>query len=347
MLNDSRKLAQTSIITLVILGCLLVLYPFLAAVLFAGVLCVTLWPFYRRLRVLMRGGNTLSALLMTLLLVLGIVAPTILLAWNLGEALRLLATHLLPRLQAGFIATPPEWLLKLPFGNQLAEYWHRLTENRETLMAFLQQMGEPARQVALASIKLVSNGILQLLLVIFISFFLFRDGDHLANVLLRAARRLGGALGEEMLSLARGTVNGVMIGIVGTALAQALVAFVGFLIAGVPGALLLGMGTFLLSMIPVGPPLIWGGAAFWLYNQGETGWAIGMVIYGIAVISSVDNFVKPILISRTASLPILLIALGVFGGIFAFGFIGIFLGPTLLALAHTLFLRWVRQSETA
>jgi hypothetical protein len=139
-----------------------------------------------------------------------------------------------------------------------------------------------------------------------------------------------------MLKLARGTITGVMVGIVGTAAAQALVALIGFLIAGVPGAMLLAAAIFFLSMVPVGPPLIWGGAAFWLYDQGQTGWAIFMAVWGVAVISSVDNFVKPLLISRTASLPILLIALGVFGGVLAFGFIGIFLGPVLLALGHVL-----------
>ena len=103
---------------------------------------------------------------------------------------------------------------------------------------------------------------------------------------------------------------------------------------------MLAAAIFFLSMVPVGPPLIWGGAAFWLYDQGQTGWAIFMTIYGLAVISSVDNFVKPLLISRTASLPILLIALGVFGGIIAFGFIGIFLGPVLLALGLVLAEKW-------
>jgi predicted PurR-regulated permease PerM len=122
-----------------------------------------------------------------------------------------------------------------------------------------------------------------------------------------------------------------MIGIVGTAAAQALVAFV---IAGVPGALLLAAGTFFLSLVPVGPPLLWGGAAFWLYQQGDSGWAIFMVLWGALAVSSVDNFLKPFLISRTASLPILLIALGAFGGVLAFGFIGLFLGPTFLALAR-------------
>lgn len=346
-MNDPKKLAQISLVTLLILGCLLVLYPFLAAMLFAGVLCVTLWPLYLRLKKLLRSGDTLSALAMTLLLVLVILLPTILLLSGLGGAVQHVISELVPRLQGGVSAAPPAWVREIPWiGAQAAAYWQQLAENRGEILNLLQHAREPIRQAALGSIKLVSNGILQLLLVIFISFFLFRDGARLAEYLRQAARHLGNSLGEEMLGLARGTVNGVMIGIVGTALAQALVAFVGFVVAGVPGALLLGMGTFFLSMIPVGPPLIWGGAAFWLYNQGEIGWAIGMAIYGLTIISSVDNFIKPILISRSASLPILLIALGVFGGILAFGFIGIFLGPVLLALAHTLFLRWIRQPET-
>ena len=94
-----------------------------------------------------------------------------------------------------------------------------------------------------------------------------------------------------------------------------------------------------------GPPLIWGGAAAWLYNQGETGWAIFLVLYGLFVISSIDNFLKPILMARGAGISILLIALGVIGGILVFGFIGIFLGPVLLALGHMLLGRWTREEE--
>jgi len=172
--------------------------------------------------------------------------------------------------------------------------------------------------------------------VLLIAFFVYRDGERIAARLRVLSRKLGGEFGEQLLTLTQNTVNGVMIGIVGTAAAQAVVAIIGFLIAGVPAAMLLGGATFFLSMIPVGPPLIWGGAAFWLFDQGETGWAIFMVLWGLLAISSVDNVVKPYLISRTASLPILLIALGVFGGALAFGFVGIFLGPVLLALALAL-----------
>ena len=343
---NPKPLAQVTLITLLIFGCLLVLYPFLAAVLFAAVICVTTWPLYVRLHRLLRGRDTLSGLLMTLLLIVVLIAPTLLLSKGLSDAAHLFANTVAPWFQDSADGLSGR-LGNLPYvGPQLAEYWQQLSDNREEVQKLLQAAYEPSRRLVLSGISVVGNGILQLALVIFISFFLYRDGVFISRQLREAASRLGGALGEELLQLSRGTVTGVMIGIVGTALAQALVALIGFAIAGVPGALLLAIAVFFLSMIPVGPPLIWGGAAFWLYSQGETGWAVFMVIYGLAIISSVDNFVKPILISRSASLPILLIALGVFGGILAFGFIGIFLGPTLLALAHTLFLRWLRTQDT-
>ena len=177
---------------------------------------------------------------------------------------------------------------------------------------------------------------LQLSLTAFIAFFFYRDGAALMASAKSATHRVAGVLAPGLLQTVGGTIQGVVYGIVGTAIAQGLVAFIGFLIAGVPGAALLGFLTFLLSMVPVGPPLIWGGAVIWLAFKSSTGWAIFMVIWGLLVISSVDNVVKPYLISRTASLPILLIALGVFGGALAFGFVGIFLGPVLLALALAL-----------
>ena len=154
-------------------------------------------------------------------------------------------------------------------------------------------------------------------------------------------RRLGGELGEEMLSLSCNTVKGVMLGIFGTALAQSTVALFGFWLADAPMPLLLALATFFLSVIPVGPPLVWGGAALWLYNHGDHGWAIFLALYGLLAISTVDNVIKPILISHSSHLPLLLVVLGVLGGAVAFGFIGIFLGPTLLAVGLTLISHWV------
>ncbi len=173
-----------------------------------------------------------------------------------------------------------------------------------------------------------------------IVFFFWRDGDELSARARRMAQRVAGERALQLAEVAKGTIRGTVYGILGTALAQGALAFVGFLIAGIPGAFLLGVGTFFLSVVPVGPPLIWAPAAFWLYEQGETGWAIALVVWGVAVISSVDNFLKPLLISRGSKLPFILVLLGVLGGVVAFGFVGIFLGPTLLAVAYRLLDEW-------
>jgi predicted PurR-regulated permease PerM len=131
----------------------------------------------------------------------------------------------------------------------------------------------------------------------------------------------------------------VVYGILGTALAQAVMAGIGFAIAGVPGAAMLTLLTFFLSVVPVGPPLIWIPAALWLFYQGASGWGIFMLIWGMGV-SSLDNVVKPWLISQGSDMPFLLIFLGCIGGALAFGFIGVFLGPTLLAVGYRLVQEW-------
>ncbi|MBZ0131835.1 MAG: AI-2E family transporter [Rhodocyclaceae bacterium] len=337
---DNKRLARIALVTLLALGCFLILQPFVAAILFAAIVCVTTWPLHAWLLARLGGRPALASACTTLLLMLVVLVPMVFLALSLADAVPALVEKLREVVQRAAMG-PPEWLGKIPFiGGQLDAYWHSLAESREEFNKLLKQLYDPARTVLLKTVALTGEGLLQIVLVLFIAFFLYRDGPALGKRLEDSSRRLGGELGEQMLALARSTVMGVMVGIVGTAAAQALVALAGFLIAGVPGAMLLAAAIFFLSMIPVGPPLVWGGAAFWLYDQGQTGWAIFMAIYGIAVISSVDNFVKPLLISRTASLPILLIALGVFGGVLAFGFIGIFLGPVLLALGLVLAEKW-------
>lgn len=345
-----QPLAQLSLFALLILGCLFVLAPFLAAILFAAIICVTTWPFYRWLHRLSGKRDTLAAAWMTLILILGLLVPTIFLAMGLHEAMLMLVETVRDWLNpenGGFGGKLAERLRELPYvGEYALAYWQRVSSNQEEAQKILQAIFIPAQRTALNVIAMVGYGILQMALVIFIGFFLYRDGEALVRMLKRIAERLGGALGIVLLGLSRETVTSVMIGIVGTALAQALVAHLGFMLARVPGAILLSIATFFLSMIPLGPPLAWGIAAFWLYCQGETGWMIFMILYGFFIISSVDNFVKPILISHNSSQPILLVVLGVFGGILAFGFIGIFLGPTLLALGDACLRRWLAMRDS-
>ena len=345
--NNPKRLAQIALVALLIIGVVAVLLPMVGAILFAFVLWTCTWRMYsERLLPRIGGRNTLGASLMTLLLVLVMLLPMIFLVGSLVNSADTLIDEARPYVERGLPAEPPKFLGEVPlFGNDIAASYHRIASSRAELNTLLKQLIDPARRLALATGKVAANGLLQLALVLFVIFFLYRDGAGIANALYVGARKLGGDLGEEMLERTRGTVVGVMLGIVGTAAAQGTVAMLGFLTAGVPSAVLLGFATFFLSMIPIGPPLIWGGAAAWLYNQGETGWAIFLVLYGIFIISSIDNFLKPILMARGAGIPILLIALGVIGGVLVFGFIGIFLGPVLLALGHMLLGRWTQEEE--
>jgi predicted PurR-regulated permease PerM len=347
--ENPKRLAQIALVALLIIGCIAVLLPMIGAILFAFVLWICTWPAYaEKLLPRIGGRNTLGAALMTLLLVLVMLVPMVFLVGSLASGFDSLREEIGPHIEKTLAAKPPKYLSDLPvIGSEIDSSWRRITSNRAELNAALRTLAAPAQRLALATGKIAGNGLLQLALALFVIFFLYRDGAAIANALYVGARKLGGDLGAEMLDKTRGTVIGVMLGIVGTAAAQGMVAMIGFLIAGVPASVLLGFATFFLSMIPIGPPLIWGGAAVWLYDQGETGWAIFLVLYGLFVISSIDNFLKPFLIARGAGISILLIALGVIGGVLVFGFIGIFLGPVLLALGHMLFGHWINEEEAA
>lgn len=348
-MNPTQKLIlQIALVALLLIGCVAVLMPFTGTLLFAVVICVTTLPVRNRLLVLCGGRSSLAAVLMSLLLLLLLVAPMALLSGSLADGVELAIRFLKPILESGLPTEVPAWVSRIPLvGGGIGDYWHNLVESREEMNALLRQFLDPTRKLALATVALFAQGLLQLLLVIFFVFFIFRDADIYATALHTGSRKLAGDLGERMLNLAEGTVTGVMVGIVGTAAAQSLVAMIGFIIAGVPGVIMLTFATFFFSMVPViGATLIWVGAAAWLYNGGETGWAIFMVLWGMFGISSVDNFVKPILISRSSSLPLLLIVVGVFGGVLVFGFIGLFLGPTLLALGQVLIREWLAHADT-
>ncbi|MCX8016804.1 MAG: AI-2E family transporter [Rhodocyclaceae bacterium] len=336
-MNDTtRQKIRLALAALILVGAAWVLAPFLAALLFAAILCLTTWPLFAWFEARLNGRTTWAAGLMTLLLTLVILVPMAYLAATVADAVGWVIGLLRAWLAAGDFS-PPGWLANLPVvGKHLAAYWAKLAASQEELARLGQQLFEPARKLLLSTASVIGQGLIELILVVFVAFFFYRDGRALAGRIGQLAERIGGELGGRMLALTRTTIIGVMVGIVGTAAAQAAVALIGFLIAGVPAPLLLAAATFFLSMVPIGPPLVWGGATWWLYQQNETGWALFMLVWGVAVISSVDNFVKPILISRSSSLPILLIALGVFGGVLAFGFVGIFLGPVILALARML-----------
>lgn len=346
MFAPGLQLARITIVTLLILGVIWVLRPFLSPLLTALIIVIATWKPYHWMVRKLGGRKTLAASLMTLLLTVCILIPMFFLGGQVSKVATLLIQTIGHKLEAGLPA-PPEWLLTLPVvGHHIQETWHHLFNDASAMGEILQRGYEPARRVITGIAAGVANGVLQVLLAIFIAFFAYRDGEQWAHWLRNAARRISGDLGTHMVDVAGNTIIGVMVGVLGTAAAQGVVAYIGYKIASVPNAGLLAAATFMTSMLPAGPVLIWLGAAYWLYDQGLTGWAIFMAAWGTFGISSVDNVVRPILIAHTASLPFLLIALGTFGGILAFGFVGLFIGPTLLALAVAMTYQWLNHRNT-
>ena len=332
------------ILAVLLAGCLLVMRPFVSALLWGMVLSVSSWPLYRRLVNLLGGRRTLAAALMALAMICVILLPFVIVGATLGDNVQELTAAMRRWIDAGPPA-PPEWLAKVPgVGRQATEYWQSLAADSSKLLAASKRFIEPVSGWLLKIGLVLGRGLFELALSILIAFFLFRGGGKAAEHLGTAVERIAGERGQRLLEVAGNTVRGVVYGILGTALVQAVMAGIGFMIAGVPGAGVLALLIFFLSAVPIGPPLIWLPAALWLFHQGSTGWGIFMLIWGVGV-SSVDNFVKPWIISQGSAMPFLLIFFGVIGGAVTFGFIGVFLGPTLLAVGYRLVAEWASNQR--
>jgi predicted PurR-regulated permease PerM len=339
------------ILALLFVGCLVVLWPFFTALVWAAVLSFCTWPLYGRVLKLLHGRRTLAAGSLCLAMVLAVVLPIAIVGLNLGDNVTELKTATQRWLDEGPPAAPA-WLAKVPLIGQTATAsWNSLAGDGAELVEKTKTFIEPVGSWLLKAGLKLGVGLIQIALSILLTFFFLRNGAALAEILIKGIRRIAGERGADLLDIAGKTVRGVVYGILGTAMVQAVMAGVGLLLAGVPGAGLLALLTFFLSVVPLGPPLILVPAALWLFHQGATGWGVFMLIWAV-IVSTLDNFVKPWLISQGSDMPIILILFGVLGGAMAFGFIGVFIGPTLLAVGYRLVREWssatsaVREQES-
>jgi predicted PurR-regulated permease PerM len=336
----------TALFVLLLVGCFLVMKPFGSAFLWAVVLSFSLWPLYRRLLNRLAGRRTLAASLITAGLLLAILLPFVIVGATLADNVQELTNATRRWIDAG-LPDPPSWLSKLPGGHTIDTEWRQLAADSSKLLEHVKKWLEPASLWLLKLGIVLGKGVLELALSILITFFFLRDGLRFAEALNLTIGRIAGERGQHLLEVAGKTVRGVVYGILGTALVQAVLAGLGFLIAGVPGAAFLALITFFVCIVPaVGPLLVWAPAALWLYHQGSPAWAGFMVVWGIGV-NSLDNFVKPWLISHGSAMPFMLIFFGVLGGALAFGFIGLFIGPTLLAVGFKLMQEWLATKTPA
>jgi predicted PurR-regulated permease PerM len=234
-------------------------------------------------------------------------------------------------------------------GGSISRYWADFAHDSARLMTEAAKYLLPAGEWVITGVKTVGQGTLQVLLSLFIAYFFYRDGSSGAKHLNTMAVRLWGDRSLRLIAIAAATMKGVIYGIIGTGIVQAILTAFALWLSGVPAALLLGVITFFASLVPVGAALVWLPAAIWVFYKGSVAWAIFVLVWGAVVVSSADNIIKPYFISRGGDLPFILTFLGALGGVIAFGFLGIFLGPTLLAVGYNLIRdwAWMETSEAA
>ena len=186
--------------------------------------------------------------------------------------------------------------------------------------------------------------LLQFLLTVAVSAMLYAQGETAGAGVLAFARRLAGEQGARVVILSAGAIRAVALGIVVTALVQSVIGGIGLVVTGVPHPLLLTCIMMMLGVAQIGPGPVLIGAVIWLYVSGENFWGTVMVVWAL-VTTSLDNVLRPILIKRGADLPLVLVLAGVLGGLFAFGLVGLFVGPVILAVTYTLLQAWVQPES--
>ncbi|TDN70890.1 putative PurR-regulated permease PerM [Paraburkholderia sp. BL10I2N1] len=342
-----ERLAAVFALLILVGGSLLVLAPFTTALLWGAILSYSSWGLYRKLAAALGGRRKWAATLIVFIILIVLLGPFVYAGFAFGAHVQDIVA-LVEKLFDSGLPDLPAWVAQIPLvGSNIESFWERVTSSDSEMLAQVRTLAAPAGKWILAAAVVVTHGVGLLALSIILAFFFYTGGEGAAAWLTAGMRRIAGERADYLLALAGNTVKGVVYGILGTALVQGILAGFGCWIAGVPAPALLGLATFFLSVVPGGPVIVWLPAAIWLYHGGETGWAIFLVVWGVVAVGMSDNVIKPILIGKSSDMPLILVMLGILGGAFAFGFLGVFIGPTLLAVAYTVLHDWTIGSPAA
>jgi len=331
---------------IVLLGALSlwVLRPFLPALVWATTIAVATWPLMTRLQRRLWNRRALATTAMTLGLLVVFVVPLL-------AAITTVVRHTddigrwIESLQTGAYDEPPSWVAGLPLvGEQLDAAWREAAADGGLGHRVAPYLGEAARWL-IAQLGRAGADVVQVLLTIAITAVLYRHGEKAAGGVLAFARRIGGERGEGAVKLAGQSIRGVALGVVVTALVQSILGGIGLLVAGVPLVPLLTAIMFLAAVAQIGAVPVLACAVVWLYARGATGWGTALLVWTV-IVGLLDNVLRPLLIKQGVDLPLLLILAGVIGGLLAFGVVGIFIGPIVLAVSWTLCAAWVRAEPT-
>jgi predicted PurR-regulated permease PerM len=342
-----ESVVRAALVLLLVFACFKVLQPFLSAMLWAGIIAISAWPGHTWLRAKLGDRPKLSASLIILLLVIAFVVPLTFMVMSAAEFVP--SKNVINGGLANFqIPNPPAWLAGLPLiGDQAAQLWHTAQTDLPSLFVRFKPMLDDVGSWLLAQGAQMGKGLIEIVLAMLIAGLFLVSGDRLWDGFGRLVVKLGGQVHDDLPELVARTVRGVTTGVVGTALVQALLTAVGVAITGVPGVLLIGFICFLVAVAQLPTLLVWAPVVAWLAFKGETSMAIFLGLWGLLLVNTIDNFLKPYLISHGAKMPLALIFIGVIGGLLSMGLIGLFIGPTLLAVAYRLIGRWLNAPVEA
>ncbi len=337
----TRVTLSVLVIGLLVVACLWILWPFLGAIAWAGMLVVATWPTLLSLQARLGGRRWLAIVVLTFAMLLVIVLPLVLavgtIAAHAGDMTSWVAS-------AAHVAVPapPAWVAQIPLlGPKLADEWQRLAAtSHEELATRASGYALVVAQWFVGQVGGLGLLLLQFLLTMAIAVLLYSTGEQAAEGARRFARRLAGERGDQAVVLAGQAIRAVALGITGTALVQSVAAGIGLAVAGVPYAGVLTSIVFVLCMVQLGPLLVMAPAVAWLYWSGHPAWATALIVWAI-LIAATDNVLRPLLIRRGADLPLPLIFAGAIGGLVSLGVIGLFVGPVVLAVTYRLLEWWI------
>ena len=350
MTETQRDITRTFLAVLFI-GALIgaslwILQPFLGAAIWAVTIVTATWPLMISIQARLWGRRSLAVAVMTVVLLCILVVPLWLAIGTIVSNADRIAGWV--KSMSNFeVPPPPAWVKSVPLlGGDLMAAWEKVAvAGIQDFMKKLAPYGGSAIRWFITEVGGFGVLVLQFLLTVVFAALLYANGEHAASWTKRFGRRLAGPRGEHSILLAGQAVRGVALGVVVTALAQSVLGGVGLVIAQVPFAGVLTAVMFMLAIAQVGPLLVLAPAVVWLYWSSSTAWGTFLLIWTL-VVGTMDNFLRPVLIKKGADLPLLLIFSGVVGGLIAFGLIGIFVGPVVLAVAHTLLSAWVDEEIT-
>jgi predicted PurR-regulated permease PerM len=339
-----RRLLVAGLILGILLLTFSVLQPFIVPLIWGAILAYVSWPLNQRILRLVRGRAGVAALLTSVLVTLAIVVP---LAW-LILMVRTEALDAYTRVQAFLASKPalPPALRELPWiGVWADDLLQQLVADPKAIsQQFVIAMEQSSVEVS-RLIGGVGRNVAKLFFAVLSMFFLLRDGPRL----MREARAiLEGILGprvHDYLDAVGATTQAVVYALILGAIAQGVVAGIGYWIFGVEAPALAGALTVLIALIPFGAPVVWGSLSIWMLVTGNIWSGVGLLLWGLLLVSWMDNIVRPLVISNATRMPFLLVVFGVLGGVLAFGLVGLFIGPVLLAVSLAIWREWLEEHQ--